>query len=420
MADMTSDVGTNWAGNLSYRASRLAEPQSLDALADLVRGAPRLRMLGSRHSFNDLADTDGVLVSLAALAGAQPSVAADRRTVRVPAGIRYGDLVPFLQAEGLALANLASLPHISVAGAVQTGTHGSGDAIGTLATQVAALELITGTGERLRLARGDADFAGAVVALGALGAVTHVELDVEPAYEVRQRVFEGARWDAVLPAYDEVTAAGDSVSLFTTWADPDVVGQVWVKSRTTRDEPDLAFVGAAPADGPRHPIPGVDPQPCTPQQGQPGAWFDRLPHFRLAFTPSVGAELQSEYLVARTDAAAAIEALRPLAGRIAPLLHVCEVRTMAADDLWLSPASGRPTVGIHFTWRPDEPAVRQLLPEIEAALPASARPHWGKISTLPADAVRARFPQWSRFAQLRERLDPQHRFGNAYLARLGL
>lgn len=416
---MTDAVGTNWAGNVRYRARVLAQPGSVDELVEIVRRSPRVRMLGSRHSFNDLADTDGVLISLAALAAAEtPTVAADRRTVRVSAGARYGDLVPFLEREGLALANLASLPHISVAGAVQTGTHGSGDRVGALATQVAGIEIVSGTGDPVHMRRGDADFDGAVVALGALGAVTHLELDVEPAYEVRQHVFERARWDAVLGDLDAVTGAGDSVSLFTTWASPDVIDQVWVKSRVGRAAPDLAATGAAPADGPRHPIPGVAPEPCTPQQGVAGPWYDRLPHFRLAFTPSVGDELQTEYLIARADAAAAIAALRSLAARIAPLLHVCEVRTMAADDLWLSPAQGRDTVGLHFTWLPDEEAVRALLPAIEAALPESARPHWGKVATLPPEEVRARFPRWERFAALRARFDPADRFVNDRLRRL--
>lgn len=416
----TRPAGSNWAGNLSYRARGVAVPRSLEELADLVAGEPRVRMLGSRHSFNDLADTDGLLVSLEALAGETPVVAADRSTVRVPAGARYGDLVPFLAAEGLALANLASLPHISVAGAVQTGTHGSGDRIGNLATQVAALELLTGDGRTVRRARGEADFSGSVVALGALGVVTHLDLDVEPAYEVAQTVFEGARWDAVLGDLDAVTGAGDSVSLFTTWADADAVDQVWVKSRTGRAPADLGFAGARPADGPRHPIPGIDPQPCTEQGGVPGPWFERLAHFRLAFTPSVGAELQSEYLVPRRDAVAAIDAVRGMASQVAPLLHVCEVRTMAGDELWLSPAQGGGTVALHFTWRQDEPAVRRLLPRLEAVLPASARPHWGKISTLDADALRERYPRWDDFRSLRERSDPERRFANGFVDRLGL
>lgn len=416
---------TNWAGNLTYRAARIVEPRDeaelIDILAQAQTDDTTLRVLGSRHSFNDVADTDGVLVSLAGLAATERvSVAPDRASVRVPAGIRYGDLVPVLDDESLALANLASLPHISVAGAVQTGTHGSGDRVGALGTQVAAVELVTAAGEHVILRRGDEDFPGVVVGLGALGIATHLHLDVEPAYTVAQTVYEGVRWDDALARYDELTAAGDSVSLFTRWTDTDVIDQVWVKARTTSHPGDLSVFDARAADGPRHPIPGIDPTPCTAQEGVAGPWYDRLPHFRLAFTPSAGEELQSEYLVARTDTVAAIEVVRALADRISPLLLTCEVRTMAADDLWLSPAYGRPTVGIHFTWHRDEEAVRALLPALEAALPASTRPHWGKVFTLPGEEIRRRYPLFDDFAALRERLDPDRRFVGDYLARLGL
>lgn len=410
---------TNWAGNVTYSAARLAEPTAIEELQALVRAEERVRVVGSRHCFNDIADTPGVQVSLARLRTDGPARVSDK-AVRVPAWLRYGDLVPALRAEGVALANLASLPHISVAGAVQTGTHGSGDRIGSLATQVSALELVDGRGELVRLARGDADFDGAVVGLGALGVLTQVELDVAPAVEVAQRVFEGVRLDAVLAELSRVTGAGDSVSMFTTWQDPAVVDQVWVKSAGEPDVDGIVAAGGRPADGPRHPIAGIDPTPCTPQLGEFGPWYDRLPHFRLEFTPSVGAELQSEYMVPRTDAVAAIEAVARMAGRISPLLFVCEIRTMAGDDLWLSPAYGSDTVGLHFTWKPDEAAVRALLPELEAALPDTARPHWGKVFTMPGSEVARRYPRWADFAGLLGRMDPDRRFANAYLSRLGL
>lgn len=416
-SEQSGRAATNWAGNITYRARALLAPRSVEELAAIIAREPRARVVGSRHSFNTLADTDGVQLSLEHLAPADAIEVRGTR-VRVPAGARYGDLVPALDRAGLGLANLASLPHISVAGAVQTGTHGSGDRVGSLATQVAALEMVTGAGEHVRLERGDPDFDGSVVALGALGAVTFLELDAEPAYRVAQRVYRGLTWDAALADLDALTGAGDSVSLFTTWADAEGIDQVWVKCRADRPPADLGGFGGRPAGRKLHPIASVDPEPCTEQGGVPGPWYDRLPHFRLAFTPSVGQELQSEYLVPRSDAPAALEALRGLAGRIAPLLHVCEVRTVAADDLWLSPAQGAPTVGLHFTWLPDEAGVRALLPGLEAALPSSARPHWGKVSTLAPDAVRARFPRWADFARLRERLDPERRFLNPFLTDL--
>ena len=412
------EVGRNWAGNLAYAASRLVEPASLAELAAVVRAEPRIRVLGSRHCFNDIADTDGVLVSLRHLAG--DVLLGGRRTVRVPAGARYGEVAPAMHDAGVAFGNLASLPHISIGGAVQTGTHGSGDRARSLAAAVTAVELMTADGSIRRIARGDADFDGAVVGLGALGVVTHLDVEVEPAYDVAQTVFDGGDWDRILADLDAVTGAATSVSLFTTWADPDRVDQIWTKRRTGDRGLDAAMIGAQPADGPRHPIPGADPAPATEQGGRPGPWYERLPHFRMAFTPSAGDELQTEYLVAREDAVTAIEALRRLAGRIRPLLQICEVRTIAADDLWLSGAYGRDTVGLHFTWRPDQAAVLALLPELEAALPVSARPHWGKLFTLETDALRERYPRWHDFAALRDRLDPDRRFENDFTRRLGL
>ncbi|UOE44253.1 FAD-binding protein [Agromyces larvae] len=444
-------AGRNWAGNLSYSARRLVRPTSVDELRSILAEPGPVRALGSRHSFNDLADTDGTLIATDGLPVEFAEVAGDDGStvaVRVAGGVRYGELAPLLHEHGLALANLASLPHISVAGAVATGTHGSGDGIGSLASAVRVLTLVTADGEIVTLRRGDADFAGAVVSLGALGVVVSLELDVEPSYEVAQTVFDGPRWDAILADLDAVTALGTSVSIFTTWQNADVADQLWVKQRMPRataarpladpaadedapvDETLVAVIasaaagtealGATAAAGPRHPIPGAGTEACTTQLGVPGPWFERLPHFRLEFTPSAGDELQSEYLLPRADAVAAIEAVRRLAPRIAPLLQVCEVRTVRADDLWLSMAYGVDVVALHFTWVADQPAVEALLPDLEAALPATARPHWGKLFALPADELAARSPRWHDFRALRARLDPDRRFTNPFLARVGL
>lgn len=414
----------NWAGNVTYRAAAVEHPSSLDGVREVIsRGGP-LRVLGTRHCFNDIADTAGSLFALDALP-IEIDVSEDRGSVRVSGGARYGDIAPVLEAEGLALSNLASLPHISVAGAIATGTHGSGDRIGSLSSTVRALTILTAGGEIRRLARGDADFNGAVVSLGALGVVLDLTLDVEPTYRVAQHVYEQPRWDRILDTLNTVTGAGTSVSVFSRWQSADTADQVWVKQR----QPDgraheraelMQRLGAKVADGPRHPIVGVDPVATSEQGGVAGPWFQRLPHFRLEFTPSAGVELQSEYLVPRTDAVAAIEALRSLADRIAPMLLVNEVRTVRADDLWLSSSYGTDAVGLHFTWRPDEAAVRALLPEIEAALPTTARPHWGKVFTLDGTELRARYPRWHDFAALRHRFDPERRFVNAYLERLGV
>ena len=411
--------GTNWAGNIAYGARTLFTPRSLDEVADLVAREPRLRVLGSRHSFNGLAATDGVLVSLAALPQEPVALIADD-VVRVPAAARHGDVVAELADLGVALQNLVSLPHISFAGAVATGTHGSGDGIGTLSSHVEAIDFLGADGELHRIARGDADFEGHVVHLGALGIVVSLDIRVVPAFDVAQTVYEGVTWDAALAEFDALTSLGASVSCFTTWRDVERIDQVWVKSRVPAPAPDLSAFGGRPADGPRHPVPGMDPTPCTQQGGVPGPWYDRLPHFRLGFSPSAGAEIQSEYLLDRADLPAAMAALRRMDRRIARLLHVSEIRTMVADDLWLSPAYGRDTVGIHFTWRDDAAAVAALLPDIEAALPASARPHWGKVFSMGAAEVHRRYPRLVEFADLRQAVDPERKFVNDFLAGLGL
>ena len=404
----------NWAGNHRYRAERIHHPSTLEQVQEIVAAARRVRALGSRHSFNDIADS----TELVALDALPADVVVDRgaATVSLGAGVTYGELAGALNREGMALHNLASLPHISVAGAVATATHGSGDANGNLATAVAALELVTSSGELLTVARGDPDFEGMVVGLGALGVVTHLTLDVEPAYEVRQRVFEGLAWDMLLEHFEEIAASGYSVSVLTRWGTQ--VDQVWVRSRVT-DEPEAVrrdLFGARPATVDRHPILGIDPVNCTPQLGRAGAWSDRLPYFRMGFTPSSGEELQSEYLVPREHAVAAIEAVRALADRLRPLVQVCELRTTAADRLWMSPQYRRDTVGIHFTWTLEPDAVARVLPDLERALaPFDARPHWGKLFVSDAATLAARYERLPDFARLVERLDPRGAFRNAWL-----
>ena len=383
----------------------LHEPTSLEELRALLASTPKVRMVATRHSFNGIADA-AEQVSLARMRGPVESDP-DAGTVTCGGGMSYGELARALGAGGLALHNLASLPHISVAGAVATGTHGSGDGNGSLATAVRALELVTSTGEVVSARRGDKDFEGMVVGLGSLGAVTRVTLDAEPAYEVSQRVFEGLEWEALLENLDAIFASGHSVSVFTRWGE--TTDQVWVKSRAGDAAPESLF-GATPATVERHPILGLDAIHCTSQLGRPGPWAERLPHFRLGFIPSAGEELQSELLLPRAHAAAAIRAVRELGDRVRPLLQVCELRTVASDGLWMSPMYERETFAIHFTWRPEREPVLALVREIEDALAdLGPRPHWGKLF-----ATAPRLPRALDFIALAERLDPRQAFRNAW------
>jgi alditol oxidase len=405
---------TNWAGNYSYRARTVHTPTTLEQVQEIVAATPRLRALGSGHSFNDIADS-AELISVSGLP-AEVTVDVAASTVSLAGGLRYGDLAEALAGEGMALANLASLPHISVAGAVATGTHGSGDANGNLATSVAALEWVRADGELTKASRGDADFNGLVVGLGALGVVTRVTLDTEPAYDVRQRVFEDLRWDALYENFDEITSSGYSVSLLTTWGD--AVDRVWVKSRVS-DAPEVVrgdLFGAVAATADQHVILGLDPVNCTPQLGVPGASFERLPHFRMGFTPSAGDELQSEYLLPREHAVAALKAVRSLAASVRPVLQLSEIRTVAADELWMSPQYGRATVAIHFTWRPQQEAVERVLVEVDNALAQfDARPHWGKLFRAQSGTISGQYQRFNDFAELVARIDPTGKFRNEWL-----
>jgi alditol oxidase len=408
---------TNWARNVTFSAARVHRPTSVDELATIIAGSSRLRALGTGHSFSTVADTTGDLVSVVNL---PKSVVVDpeRATATVSAGMAYGEVARALHAEGWALPNLGSLPQISVAGACSTGTHGSGRRLSCLAASVSGLELVRADGELVTLQSDDAEFAGAVVALGSLGVVTAVTVDVVPTFDVRQVVYNGLTRADVAARFDEVMDSGYSVSIFTDWRSD--ATRVWRKERVGLGGVDLEpdWLGATAATVPDNPVPGVDAANATDQLGVAGPWHERLPHFRLNFTPSNGDELQSEYLVAREHGAAAFEALDRVREKIAPALQISEIRSIAADDLWLSMAQGRDSVAWHFTWFDDTVAATAAVVAVEQALePFAPRPHWGKLFTIAPEVVRSRYERLPDFRRLRERLDPTNKLGNEFADR---
>ncbi|MHB1166453.1 MAG: D-arabinono-1,4-lactone oxidase [Candidatus Nanopelagicales bacterium] len=407
----------NWSGHVVFSGERSEAPSSVGELRRLVATSPRIHALGTGHSFNEIADTNGVHVSLRGLPDVV-EVDEDNGFAWLPAGMRYGEAARVLDGRGLALHNLASLGHISVGGSIATGTHGSGDRNLTLAAAVVRLEMVTAQGDLVVLSRDDDPglIAGCIVGLGALGVVTRVGVLVQPRFEIRQYVIDAVPLDAVVDDFDELFASAYSVSFFTPW-DRSRTGQVWMKRRDGDDAVDgsRTWAGGAPAAQPRHPLGGQDPVHCTQQGGVPGPWHERLPHFRLDFTPSSGDELQTEYLVDRAAAPGRLRALASIATRLAPLVQVSEVRTMRADDLWLSGAYGRDTVGIHFTWR-KVPEVLDLLPELDELLgQGEGRPHWGKLFRARPDALAQRYPRFDDFARLADRMDPDRKFRNGFL-----
>jgi alditol oxidase len=408
---------TNWARNVTFQAARVHRPTSVGELQEIVAGSNRLRALGTGHSFSTVADTTGDLVSVAELPHSV-SVDAGTATVTTSAGISYGELATLLHDQGWALPNLGSLPQISVAGACATGTHGSGRQIGALATSVSGVALVRPDGELVTISRGDPDFSGAVVALGCLGVVTAITLDVVPTFDVRQIVYLDLPHATVSTRFDEVLDSAYSVSIFT-----DLRGEMsraWRKDRVGPDDGDFGpeWLGATAARVPSHPVPGMDTASATEQLGVPGPWHERLAHFRVNFTPSNGDELQSEFLVAREHGAAAFDAVDRIRSHVAPALQIAEIRTVAADDLWLSMAQGRSSVALHFTWVDDLAATAPALRAVEQALePFDPRPHWGKLFTVAPEVVRERYERLPDFQRLRGQLDPTNKLGNEFVDR---
>ncbi|MGO9274249.1 MAG: FAD-binding protein [Terriglobia bacterium] len=409
---------TNWAGNYTYSTNRLDLPKTVEEVQQVVKSRGPLKALGARHSFNGIADSTGDQISLKYLD--QMLVDPKSRTVTIGAGVTYGRLAPYLHDQGYALHNLASLPHISVAGACATGTHGSGNKNGNLSTAVLAMEMVTADGDVVVLSRErDGErFLGTVVALGGLGVATKVTLNVQPTFQMKQVVYQNLPMEQLERHLDDIFASGYSVSLFTDWQNHRVT-QVWIKSRVepgTSSELAPEFFGAKLATEKLHPLAGHAAENCTEQMGIPGPWYERMPHFRMNFTPSSGAELQSEFMVPRDRGYEAILAVEQLRDHVTPHLFISELRTIDADHLWMSPCYQRPSMAIHFTWKPEWAAVRNVLPMIEEKLaPFNARPHWAKLFTISPSRLRSLYERLPDYQALLRHYDPRGKFRNAFL-----
>jgi xylitol oxidase len=409
----------NWAGNFEFSTENVTPAQSLEQVQQYVKSHDKMKALGTRHCFNQIANSTHALLEMKPLDHAI-SIDENERTVTVEPGMSYGQLAPYLDAKGWALHNLASLPHISVAGSCSTATHGSGDNNGNLSSAVAALEMVTASGDVLKLTRkyDGEKFLGAVVGLGALGVVTKITLNIQPTYQVRQVLYENLPMSALKDHFEQIMGAAYSVSLFTDWSDQKF-SEVWLKSRVTVKEKFKAepqFFGATLAKKNMHPIAALSAENCTEQMGVPGPWYDRLPHFKMGFTPSAGKELQSEYFIPRHNAVEAIMAVEKLHEQITPHLLITEIRSIASDDLWMSPCRHQDCVTIHFTWKPEWPEVRALLPQIEKEIiPFRARPHWGKLFTMTPQQLRANYGKMGEFIELAKSLDPNGKFRNEFL-----
>ncbi len=408
---------TNWAGNLEYSTANIHYPTSVEDVQALVKKFNKVKALGSRHCFNDIANSKFALIGMEKM-NKVVSIDKSARTVTIEGGMNYGQLCPYLETQGFALHNLASLPHISVAGACTTATHGSGVKNGNLATSVRALEFIgaDGTVHTLSEKNDNEKFKGAVVGLGAIGIITKVTLALQPSFSMRQYVFEDLPLSAISENFTTIMSAGHSVSLFTDWQ-KNSFNEVWVKLRSDEKfDVQGEFFGARAATKNVHPIMALSAENCTAQMGVAGVWYERLPHFRMGFTPSSGKELQAEYFVPARNAVDAIMAVQRMGKQIGPHLFISEIRTIAADKLWLSPAYNEDMIAIHFTWKQDWPAVSKLLPIIEKELaPYNVKPHWGKLFTIPKAVLATRYERMQEFKSLVKEYDPQGKFVNDYL-----
>jgi len=411
---------TNWAGNLTYGTSHVYAPSSVEQVQEFVKGKSQLRALGSRHSFNAIADSKQNLISTAAL-NKMVSIDKVENQVTVEAGIKYGELCKYLDEQGYALHNLASLPHISIGGACATATHGSGVRNGNLATGVSAIEFVKADGELVTLTRKDGDLLnGAVVGLGALGVVTKITLDLLPTFTMQQVVYRNLPMKELESNFEAIMSSGYSVSLFTDWKNKNI-NEVWIKSRldgnTVNSFPSELY-GAKLATRNMHPIEDQPAENCTEQMGVPGIWYERMPHFKMGFTPSAGKELQAEYFVPFERAYDALMAVEELHDKITPHVYISEIRCVAQDDLWMSPCYKKKCVAIHTTWKQEWEAVVHLLPLVEKKLaPFHPTPHWAKLFTLAPSLLQSRIQKLDDFKQLMHHYDPNGKFRNEFIDR---
>ncbi|HKH63113.1 MAG TPA: FAD-binding protein [Flavitalea sp.] len=410
----------NWAGNVEYSTANVHYPKSLEEVQEVVEKCSKLKALGSRHSFSKIADSTDNLVSLKEMNNVV-SIDKDSSTVTVEAGMKYGELAPYLHENGYALPNLASLPHIGIAGACSTATHGSGTKNGNLSTAVSAIEFVNASGDIVVLSKTkDGDrFYGAVVGLGALGVITKVTLDLQPTFNMKQVVYRNLPISELKNNFENLQSKGYSVSLFTDWKNKNI-NEVWIKklagNNDTAAEPQL--YGAKIATQNVHPVEDQSAENVTEQMDIAGPWYERLPHFKMGFMPSVGKELQSEYFVPIEHAYEAIMAIEKLHEKISPHLFISEIRTIQEDNFWMSPCYKRTCIAIHTTWKQEVETVMNLLPLLEEQLaPFHARPHWAKLFTIAPSVLQSRYEKLADFKSLVKQYDPTGKFQNEFLSK---
>lgn len=415
----------NWSGTVQYESSSLHFPRSSEALARIIKENDRVKVLGTGHAFSRIADTTGAHISLDEMKAIFP-IDHEHQTVSFEAGVTFKELAEYLERQGYAIANYASLPHISIAGAIATATHGSGEKNGSLATLVREFELVDGRGEVHHISKDKTPdlFAASVVSLGVLGVVTRITLDILPRFTIRQDVYKNVDAQTVLDSFDEVQDMGYSVSLFTKWQNPKSLEKLWIKSIVedpAREFPQMLFGGTWSNEN-LHPCSGESAERCTPQCGVSHSANYSLPHFLGEETPSSGNEIQTEFFVPRSKTQEAMQALLNN-GHIFTddIIHVSEVRTIAPDNHWMSPFYEQESVGIHFTWKNEPEKLASVISQVQKILQDAIgdtplRAHWAKVHNL--SDIRSSLPRFDDFRGLIRVYDPQGKFRNGYSVRL--
>jgi L-gulono-1,4-lactone dehydrogenase len=425
---IASPTWQNWAGNQSARPRRVITPRCADEVAAAVTAAGaeglRVRMTGSGHSFTGAAVTDGLLLRPGALAAVR-SVDERAGLVTVEAGCSLRVLNTHLQARGLALANMGDIQEQTVAGAIQTGTHGTGRDLASMAAQVAGLEMVLADGTITSYSAGSDVFRAARVGLGALGVLTAVTFRVVPAFLLRAQE-EPMRWSEVVARLDELTSGNEHFEFY--WF-PHTEGCLTKRNNRTsgparplprwRHRLDDEFLansvfGATCRLG--HRIPATIPVVNAIAGKALGARGYVDASYRVFTSPRRVRFMEQEYAIPREDLAAVLAEIRALFSRRDwRISFPIEVRVAPPDDIWLSTARGRDTayVAIHvFHASPHEKYFR----DVEALMTATGgRPHWGKLHTRDAAYLRAVYPEFGQFVALRDTLDPERRFTNPYL-----
>lgn len=395
----------NWGGNFNYSTQNIQYPRSVAEVQQIVKNAGKLRVVGSRHSFSKIADSECTMLStigLNKIIGINGSIP----SVTVQGGLTYTDLLTSLNTAGFALPNLASLAEISVGGAASTNAHGTGVANQALANHIRSMEIVLANGSLLTIGPNDPRLKGMAAGLGAFGVVTQLELKLVPAFNITTYTYVNMPVQNSYENFAALQNMGFGVLLVNMFTAPDAWNIAIVYARS--DANNTAMLTSNLFGG-----------TLVSQTTQP-SYLALLSIAQIGLSGVDGNEIQTEYFVPISKAVEAIKAVTAVANstNIFPSLATAFViRTIASDDLWMSEYYGNDTmVAIHFSWQNNVTAVEAVLPQLERAMiPYGARPHWGKMFTMEPEDFLPHYPKVNEFKKLAEQLDPKGKFRNEFL-----